>query len=87
MDFAKLGLIVVMVGRPYKDVTHPALSDIGEGPLGWFHRYGFRCVKGVHLARKGVSQGFAFAKPQSSISFATEKRGPGFAGELNEVAW
>ena len=87
VDFAKFGLVVVMVGRTYEDVGHPALSDIGEGAFGWFHRHGLRRVKGVHLARQGVSQGFALAEPQSSVGFTAEKRRPRFAGELNEIAW
>ena len=55
MDFAKLGLIVVMVGRPYKGVTHPALSDVGEGPLRWLHSDGLRRVKDRDLASQCVS--------------------------------
>ena len=50
VDFTKLGLVVVMIGGPYKSIGHPALSDVGEGTFRWFHCHGLRCVKDRYLA-------------------------------------
>ena len=55
VDFAKFGLVVVVVGWPDKHIAHPTLGNIRKGPLRWLHSDGLRRVKDRDLASQCVS--------------------------------
>ena len=54
VDFAKFGLVVVVVGWPDKHIAHPTLSNVREGPLRWLHCDSLRRVEDRDLASQCV---------------------------------